>query len=162
MAGDGPPPARRRRSFLKVAGLAAVSLAAAAVGPRPIRAATSKQPSVAIVGGGLAGLRAAHVLWTKYGWTSTLYEAADRVGGRCETQRGHWANGLVAEMHGEFISSEHAAMLNLVKQFNLGLDDTRAYAAGTDDTYWVNGGRYTQASSTRTGRHGPGRCSTTP
>jgi monoamine oxidase len=115
------------------------------VQPRAIRAATSKQPSVAIVGGGLAGLRAAHALWAKYGWTSTIYEAADRVGGRCETQRGYWANGLVAEMHGEFISSEHASMLNLVKQFNLGLDDTRAYVAGTDDTYWVNGGRYTQA-----------------
>ena len=85
------------------------------------------------------------MLWTKYGWTSTIYEAGDRVGGRCETQRGYWANGLVAEMHGEFISSEHASMLNLVKQFNLGLDDTRAYAAGTEDTYWVNGGRYTQA-----------------
>src|SRR5512135_1766131 len=134
-----------RRDFLKGAGLAAVALAAAAVQPRAIRAATSKQPSVAIVGGGLAGLRAAHMLWTKYGWKSTVYEAGSRVGGRCETQRGYWANGLVAEIHGEFISSEHASMLNLVKQFNLGLDDTRAYAAGTQDTYWVNGGRYTQA-----------------
>jgi monoamine oxidase len=134
-----------RRDFLKGAGLAAVALAAAAAQPRLIRAATSKQPSVAIVGGGLAGLRAAHALWTKYGWTSTVYEAGPRVGGRCETQRGYWANGLVAEMHGEFISSEHASMLNLVKRFNLGLDDTRAYAAGTEDTYWVNGGRYTQA-----------------
>jgi monoamine oxidase len=134
-----------RRDFLKGTGLAAVALAAAAAQPRPIRAASSKRPSVAIVGAGLAGLRAAHVLWTKYGWTSTVYEAGDRVGGRCETQRGYWANGLVAEMHGEYISSEHAAMLNLVKQFNLGLDDTRAYAPGTEDTYWVNGGRYTQA-----------------
>ena len=134
-----------RRDFLRGAGLAAAALAAAAAQPRPIRAATAKQPSVAIVGGGLAGLRAAHVLWTKYGWTSTIYEAGDRLGGRCETQRGYWANGLVAEMHGEFISSEHVEMLNLVKQFNLGLDDTRAYAPGTDDTYWVNGSRYTQA-----------------
>jgi monoamine oxidase len=134
-----------RRDFLKGAGLATVALAAGAVLPRPIRAATPKQPSIAIVGGGLAGLRAAHMLWTKYGWTSTIYEAGDRVGGRCETQRNYWANGLVAEMHGEFISSEHAAMLNLVRELNLGLDDTRAYAAGTEDTYWVNGGRYTQA-----------------
>ncbi|HEY5628573.1 MAG TPA: NAD(P)/FAD-dependent oxidoreductase [Candidatus Limnocylindrales bacterium] len=134
-----------RRDFLKGAGMAAVALAAAAAQPRVARAATGKQPSIAIVGGGLAGLRAAHMLWTKYGWTSTIYEASSRIGGRVETQRGYWANGLVAEMHGEFISSEHASMLNLVKLFNLGLDDTRAYAAGTDDTYWVNGGRYTQA-----------------
>jgi monoamine oxidase len=134
-----------RRDFLKGVGLAAIALAAAAVEPPAIRAATSKQPSVAIVGGGLAGLRAAHTLWTKYGWTSTVYEASARVGGRCETQRGYWANALVAEMHGEFISSEHTSMLNLVKLLNLGLDDTRAYPAGTQDTYWVNGGRYTQA-----------------
>jgi monoamine oxidase len=134
-----------RRDFLKGAGIAAVALAAAAVQPAPIRAASSKRPAVAIVGGGLAGLRTAHVLWTKYGWASTVYEASDRIGGRCETQRGYWSNGLVAEMHGEYISSEHASMLNLVKRYNLGLDDTRAYAPGTDDTYWVNGGRYTQA-----------------
>ena len=134
-----------RRDFIKGAGLAAVALAAAAVQPGPIRAASSKHPTIAIVGGGLAGLRAAHVLWTKYGWASTVYEATDRIGGRCETQRGYWANGLVAEMHGEYISSEHASMLNLVKRYNLGLDDTRAYAPGTEDTYWVNGARYTQA-----------------
>jgi monoamine oxidase len=134
-----------RRDFIKGTGAAAVALAAAAAQPRLVRAAAAKPPSVAIVGAGLAGLRAAHVLWTKYGWASTVYEASDRVGGRCETQRGYWANGLVAEMHGEFISSEHASMLDLVKRYNLGLDDTRAYAPGTVDTYWVNGGRYTQA-----------------
>lgn len=138
-----------RREFLKGAG-AAAGVAAAALGgvafrPQPASAATSKQPAIAIVGGGLAGLRAAHVLWTKYGWTSTIYEATSSVGGRCETQRNYWDNGLIAEMHGEFISSEHAAMLHLVKLFNLTLDDTRAYASGTADTYWVNGARYTQA-----------------
>jgi monoamine oxidase len=135
-----------RREFLAGAGAAALALAGGGfVRPRRAAAATAKQPTIAIVGGGLAGLRCAHVLWTKYGWSSTLYEASDAVGGRCETQRGYWGDGLVAEMHGEFISSEHASVFRLIKLFNLSLDDTRAYAAGTDDTYWVNGGRYTQA-----------------
>jgi monoamine oxidase len=140
-----------RREFLQGAGKAAAGITAAALAgsavfePRRASAATSKQPAIAIVGAGLAGLRAAHVLWTKYGWTSTIYEASSGVGGRCETQRNYWKNGLIAEMHGEFISSEHSSMLNLVKLFNLTLDDTRAYAPGTADTYWVNGARYTQA-----------------
>ena len=140
-----------RREFLVGAGRIAAGAAAVAVAgetlfrPMSASAASRNQPRIAIVGGGLAGLRAAHVLWTKYGWTTTVYEAGADVGGRCETQRGYWANGMVAEMHGEYISSEHAAMLNLVKQFNLKLDDTRAYAPGTVDTYWVNGARYTQA-----------------
>ena len=140
-----------RREFLVGAGRIAAGVAAVAVAGetvfRPMRAsaASRNQPRIAIVGGGLAGLRAAHVLWTKFGWTSTVYEAGADVGGRCETQRGYWANGMVAEMHGEYISSQHTAMLDLVKDLNLKLDDTRAYAPGTVDTYWVNGARYSQA-----------------
>jgi flavin-dependent amine oxidoreductase len=139
-----------RREFLTGAGRAAAGITAAALAGRAALgagralASTGKQPSIAVIGG-LAGLRAAHVLWTKYGWKSAVYEATTDIGGRCETQRGYWSNGLVAEIHGEFISSEHASMLNLVKLFNLGLDDTRAYPPGTADTYWVNGARYTQA-----------------
>jgi monoamine oxidase len=131
-----------RRSFL--AGAAAAMLAAT-LRPRRAFAGGGKQPRIAIVGGGIAGLRCAHMLWTKYGWRSTVYEAADRVGGRIETMTGYFQNNLVAEMHGEYISSEHASMLNLVKRYNLGLDDTRAYAPGTVDTYWVNGARYPQS-----------------
>ncbi len=140
-----------RREFLAGAGKAAAGITAAALAgglalePGRASAATGKQPTVAIVGAGLAGIRAAHVLWTKYGWTSTIYEATSDIGGRCETQRNYWKTGLIAEMHGEFISSEHSSMLNLVKLFNLALDDTRAYAPGTVDTYWMNGGRYSQA-----------------
>ena len=106
-----------RRDFLKGAGLAAVALAAAAAQPRLIRAATSKQPSVAIVGGGLRGLRAAHVLWTKYGWTSTVYEAGDR--GSAGAVRPSEATGPTAwspRCTGEFISSTPFSMLNLVKR----------------------------------------------
>ncbi|HEX9033840.1 MAG TPA: FAD-dependent oxidoreductase [Streptosporangiaceae bacterium] len=140
-----------RRDFLKGTGRAAAGVTAVAVAgrvagrPQRALASTKQQPAIAIVGAGLAGLRAAHMLWTKYGWRSTIYEATTGVGGRCQTKRGYWSNGMVSEIHGEFISSEHSSMLNLVKLFNLSLDDTRAYAPGTVDTYWVNGARYTQA-----------------
>jgi monoamine oxidase len=139
-----------RRDFLKGTGRAAAGLTAAALAGRAVFEARpawagSKQPNIAIIGAGLAGIRAAHVLWTKYGWKPVIYEATTGIGGRCETLRGYWANGLISEIHGEFISSEHSSMLNLVTQFSFGLDDTGASPPGTVDTYWVNGARYTQA-----------------
>lgn len=112
---------------------------------RPTRASAAIQPSIAIVGGGLAGIRCAHRLWNQFKWTSTVYEATPTVGGRLETNRNYFLNGQIAEMHGEFISSEHTSMLNLVKLFNLTLDDTHAIPPGAVDTFWFNGARYTQS-----------------
>jgi len=121
-----------RREFLTGAAKAGVGVAASAlVGGtvlRPERAvAGTKQPTIAIVGAGLAGLRCAHMLYAQKGWTSTIYEATSDIGGRCETQRSYWKNGLIAEMHGEFISSEHSSVLGLASLFNLSLDNTRAW-----------------------------------
>jgi monoamine oxidase len=135
-----------RRDFLKGAGAAAAgaALAGAAV-LRPSAARAGGQPRIVIVGGGLAGIRCAHKLWRKFGWTSTIYEANSSVGGRLQTLRSYFANGQIAEMHGEFISSEHASTLALATLFNLSLDDTSVTPSGTQDTFWFNGSRYTQA-----------------
>src|SRR6266516_3613299 len=127
------------------AGVAASALAGGTV-LKPERAVAGvRQPTIPVVGAGLAGLRCAHRLYAQKGWISTIYEATSAIGGRGETQRGYWRNSLIAEMHGEFISSEHSSMLGLASLFNLSLDTTRTYAADTADTYWVNGARYTQA-----------------
>ena len=139
-----------RRTVLKGAGASAAAAVAAAAAARAAtaRAAAvrpSSQPRIVIVGAGAAGIRCAHKLWQKHGRRSTIYEWDDHPGGRIETLRGFFAGGQIAEMHGEFISSEHSAMLRLVSRFSLGLDDTGAYPAGTSDTYWFNGSRYTQA-----------------
>jgi monoamine oxidase len=136
-----------RRDVLRGAGIAAAGgLVLGTAGlARPERAAAAGQPRIVIIGGGLAGLRCAHKLSTKWGWTSTVYEANSSVGGRVETNRGYFANGQIVEMHGEFISSEHASTLALASSFGLGLDDVLAYPGGTSDTYWFNGTRYTQA-----------------
>lgn len=136
-----------RRAVLK-GGVAMGVLAATGglVVPRSARAVP--QPRIAIVGGGVAGLRCAHRLWTKWKKPSTVYEWDDHVGGRVETLRGYFANGQIVEQHGEFISSEHAATLGLASSLGLTLDTastTTAYPVGTEDTYWLNGARYTQA-----------------
>jgi monoamine oxidase len=136
-----------RRSVLKAGAAIGVLAATGSLAlPRSARAAT--QPRIAIVGGGVAGLRCAHRLWTKWKRPSTVYEWDDRVGGRLETLRGYFANGQIVEQHGEFVSSEHAATLNLAAGLGLTLDTAStpaSYPTGTEDTYWLNGSRYSQA-----------------
>ncbi|MEM6318137.1 MAG: FAD-dependent oxidoreductase [Bacteroidota bacterium] len=76
------PKALSKRTALKVMGVLGASTFASScqkeedVFPNP---ATS--PTIAIVGGGLAGLTAAYYL-KKAGMTATVYEAANRFGGR--------------------------------------------------------------------------------
>jgi monoamine oxidase len=145
-----------RRRFLRTAGLAAASVAvgtatgATVLRPAPAAAAAATAgPRIAIVGGGLAGLRAAHKLWVDRGLRSTVYEANPELGGRVETLRGYFDNGQIAEMHGEFINSEHLAMKALAARYGLGLDDLYAVPNGTDDSYWINNSRYTVADVTK-------------
>jgi monoamine oxidase len=136
-----------RRSVLK-AGAALGVLAATGGLVQPDRARAGVQPRIAIVGGGVAGLRCAHKLWTKWKKPSTVYEWGDTLGGRVATLRGFFANGQIAEQHGEFISTEHTSTLNLAASLGLSLDlasTDASYPPGTEDTYWLNGARYTQA-----------------
>lgn len=143
-----------RREFLQTAGKAAAVAAAASLLPTRARAASSNG-KVVIVGGGVAGLRCAQRLWTKWGRASTIYEWDDHVGGRIDTfynfnQRlpgqgpTFFANGQYAELHGEFVSSEHADMISLTSRYGLQLDVTDN-APNTVDVYWFNGAYYTQA-----------------
>jgi monoamine oxidase len=135
-------PRFHRRTLLKGMGVAGT----AAVAPVTVSANRKRStPRVVIVGGGLAGIRCAHKLWTQRKLASTVYEWDDRLGGRVDTIRGAFANDQIVEACGQFISSEHYAMLRLVKRFGLTLVNTDAYAPGTVATFWVNGGRYTQA-----------------
>ncbi len=103
------------------------------------------EPRIVIVGGGLAGIRCAHYLWTTKRVASTIYEWDDRLGGRVDTLRNVFANGEIVERCGEFISSEHHSMRQLAKRYGLTLGNTDAYPRGTVDTFWLNGRRYTEA-----------------
>lgn len=84
---------------------------------------------VVIVGAGLAGVTAAYQLH-RVGVPAQVYEARDRIGGRCWTARG-FAEGQVAEHGGEFIDSRHVHIRQLARQLGLELDDLFAARYGS-------------------------------
>src|SRR4051812_34443384 len=104
-----------------IAGGTGLALAAALSGPLP-RALAATAPRVVIVGAGLAGLSCAYQL-KQAGYRADVYEASDRVGGRCWTRRGDFAEGQVAERGGELIDQGHQAVRQLAQSLGLSLDN---------------------------------------
>jgi monoamine oxidase len=147
-----------RRRFLGTSAATAAVMAAGCARSEtpPPPAATpatpggSQAPRIAIVGAGVAGLNAAYKL-QQAGLTSTIFEGANRTGGRMFTATNLLADGLTTELGGEFIDSTHEEMLNLMKEFGLEPLDTRSPAAAslTPETYFVNGRHYTQEQAAR-------------
>ncbi|MFD0620545.1 flavin monoamine oxidase family protein [Paenibacillus sp. GCM10027629] len=86
-------------------------------------------PRVVVVGAGLAGLSAAYRL-KQAGIHAQVYEASSRVGGRCWTGRNDFNEGQSYEHGGELINSSHTALLNLIGELNLQMDDLWAYEEG--------------------------------
>lgn len=56
------------------------------------------------------------------GIRATLFEAAERIGGRCWSPRNVFP-GQVVERGGEFIDTAHKAMLAYANEFGLALED---------------------------------------
>jgi monoamine oxidase len=111
----------------------------------PRRAAASGDPSVAIVGAGIAGLTCALELADR-GIASTVYEASGRVGGRMFTNTSYFAGGQVAEWGGELIDTGHRTIRSLARRFGLRLDDLLdAQPPGSEDTYHFFGHYYPKA-----------------
>ena len=75
--------------------------------------------TVTVIGAGLAGLSAAYEL-QRGGWSVTVLEARNRVGGRVYSLR-TFSNGLVAEGGGEFIEESHTRMRAFAEEFHLPL-----------------------------------------
>lgn len=135
-----------RRRFLKQLGLGAAAVgvgAAATTVSKPAMAApASSTGSVAIVGGGVAGIRCAHRL-QQYGIASTVFEGNTRLGGRVNTNRSIF--GHAVERGGELISTEHNAVRNLANQLGLDVEDVNGNAVpGGSEIYHVNGQHYTE------------------
>lgn len=80
------------------------------------------QPTIAIVGAGIAGLHAAYIL-KQAGFSAQVYEGSGRAGGRIFTLPEMLGKGLWTEMGGEFIDTDHADMFALAKHFDLPLLD---------------------------------------
>jgi monoamine oxidase len=148
--------ARTRRRFLRDSALATAGLAIGAGCSRPAPTSSNATPGVpaaarnariAIVGGGMAGLNTAYKL-QKAGLNATIYEGADRTGGRMFTARNLLADGLTTELGGEFIDSTHEEMLALMDEFKLERLDTQGPEAEKlglkPETYFVNRRHYTQ------------------
>ena len=125
-----------RRAFLASAGVAT----AATVIPR--FSVTAAEPTVVIVGAGIAGLNCALEL-ADLGIRSTVYEASGRLGGRMFTSAGYWSANQVTEWCGELIDSGHATIRGLAKRFGLPLDNLLgAQPHRSEDIYHFFGGYY--------------------
>lgn len=107
----------------------------------PLIAAPARNIDVAIVGAGLAGLTCADQLQSK-GVTATIYEAAERAGGRCYSLRGFFP-GQVAERGGEFIDTGHKTMINYARKFGLALEDVNKNPG--EVRYYFRGQVYSEA-----------------
>jgi len=139
-----------RREFMKATG--ATVGAAALSGPVAAFAASSgPPPRIAIVGAGIAGLNAALTLQDA-GFTSTVYEASNRVGGRMHSDSpltnpngtSTWDKDQVSEHCGELIDTKHKTIQGLAKRFGFGLTDLlAAEPIQSTDTNFFFGGYYT-------------------
>lgn len=77
---------------------------------------------VIVIGGGLAGLTAAHTL-AEAGVATVVLEARDRVGGRAYTEFGGFESGQYGELGAEIVMSGCTALTALCEDVGLGLTD---------------------------------------
>jgi monoamine oxidase len=117
-----------------VSGVAALGVAGCVRLPGPV----PRTPPVAIVGGGIAGLAAAHTL-VGAGIPAVVYEASTRVGGRMHSHRdGYWNDGQVTEWCGELIDASHKTLRSLARRCELPVVDLQANQPATArPTYFV-------------------------
>ncbi|AFH60624.1 FAD-dependent oxidoreductase [Paenibacillus caseinilyticus] len=107
-----------------------------------------KEMNIAIIGGGLAGLTCAYRL-KQAGLKAKVYEATERVGGRCWTRRGEFAEGQIVERGGELINTEHTAIRELAEELGLKIDDLEpAKKKDTKPLYYFDGTPYTFSEAT--------------
>src|SRR6476661_1301457 len=122
-----------RRKFLKGAGATVVgaSLLGRLAEPGNARGAPPPGTRIVVVGAGLAGLTCAYRL-QQAGYAAQIFEASGRIGGRCYTGRGDFADGQIYEHGGELIDSNHIEMKQLAQELGFTLDNL--YTSETNGT----------------------------
>src|SRR4051812_21440570 len=93
-----------RRGLLKGAGaaVAGATLLGRLAEPAIAKGAPPSNARIVVVGAGLAGLTCAYRL-QQAGYAAQVYEASSRIGGRCWTGRGEFADDQIYEHGGELI-----------------------------------------------------------
>ncbi|MBL0213393.1 MAG: FAD-dependent oxidoreductase [Myxococcales bacterium] len=100
----------------------------------------SADPGIVIVGGGIAGLTAAHFLRLAK-VKADVYEASMRIGGRMWTDRTTLASGQLVELGGELVDSDHLVIQALMRSHGLELDDLVEATDGlVQDLFFLNNG----------------------
>src|SRR5258708_37016803 len=84
----------------------------------------NKQPSVLVLGAGLAGLSAGYYLKKRH-YNVTVLEARNRVGGRVDTRTIEGQPALTVEMGGEWIGAHHHHIRGLCRELHLKLVNHR-------------------------------------
>jgi monoamine oxidase len=107
-----------RRQFIK---RSAAAVAGASLVRSPIISLTVAPKKIIVIGAGMAGLSAAYEL-SQLGHDVTILEARQRPGGRVQTLREPFSDGLYAEAGAARIPGNHDLTLKYVKLFNLELE----------------------------------------
>jgi monoamine oxidase len=128
-----------RRRLLKLSAAAAGTAALSPVLNWRAFAKEGGTPSIAIVGGGVAGLTAAHRLQAVDA-KPVLFEASNRWGGRMLTVYDFY-KGMFCELGGEFVDTNQNDIIDLSKEF--GIDMELLEVAGGEDLYFFGGKWYT-------------------
>jgi len=110
-----------RKKFIRNTGLASASLLIPDfLGAITRSESNAPKPVVAIIGAGIAGLHACHILAKQEGrFDIMLYEGSKRTGGRIFTAKNLLADNITTELGGEFVDSTHTDMLSLIDEFGL-------------------------------------------
>jgi monoamine oxidase len=137
-----------RRGLLAGAGAAVVGATVLGRLATPARAAVAPGSRIVVVGAGLAGLTCAYRL-RQAGYAAQVYEGSSRIGGRCWTGRGDFADGQIYEHGGELIDNGHIDMKQLAQELGFDLDNLySAETNGTEQLGWFFGKPYTFAQMT--------------
>jgi monoamine oxidase len=129
-----------RRAFLKRGLAATAALAAGPLLASPVPQARKRR--VLVVGAGLAGLAAAHEL-VQAGHDVTILEARSRAGGRVETLREPFADGLHVEAGAVTVHDTHDWTIHYARLCDLPLDPVPHTPGAT--LYQVRGRRIVES-----------------
>jgi monoamine oxidase len=95
--------------------------------------------SVAIVGGGLAGLAALDLL-RGHGVAATLYEARAATGGRTRSVHGVFAPEFAFDEGAQLVNTDHVDMLEMIRRFRLTMVDREAFGPAHEVQIGRSGG----------------------